>query len=45
MSSTYFSDSRSDGIYHNVRVRGKCWTLYLKDSESIAVFTPSPGNA
>ena len=45
MISKYFSGfDGSPQDYYNVRVRGKCWTLYLKDSESSVQFTISPGN-
>lgn len=46
MISKYFSDPEDSDYqsYYNVRVRGKCWTLYLKDDESSVLFTISSGN-
>ena len=41
MISKYLSDFNDNATYYNVRVRGKCWTLYLKDSRSNVAFTAS----
>ena len=47
MVNKYFSNPDYDDLYQNysnVRVRGKCWTLYLKDSKSSVNFDLSTGN-
>ena len=46
MISKYFSGLDAGDIYqsyNNVRVRGRCWTLYLKDSGSWVQFSTLPG--